>query len=81
MLERNDAAKKETEIERLKIAIRDNIVTPEVKANGFGGIDDARFARAIDQLAIAYKFKEAKPKPEDIFDGSYLPPAAGRKAN
>ena len=50
MLERNDAAKRETEIERLKIAIRDNIVTPEVKANGFGGIDNARFAR-VDRSA------------------------------
>ena len=40
----------------------------------------ARFAHAIDQLALAYKFKAAKPKPEAIFDGSYLPPAAERKA-
>ncbi len=27
------------------MAIHDNIVTPEVKANGYGGIDGARFAR------------------------------------
>ena len=64
---------------QLNIAIRDNIVTPEVKANGYGGIDQARFAAAIDQLAIAYKFKEAKPKPDEIFDDSYLPSAADRK--
>jgi NitT/TauT family transport system substrate-binding protein len=81
VLERNDAAKKNLELERLKMVIRDNIVTPEVKANGYGGIDGERFARAIDQIAIAYKFKSAKPKPEDIFDASYLPPAAARKAN
>jgi NitT/TauT family transport system substrate-binding protein len=80
VLKRNDMAKKDVEIERLKIAIRDNIVTPEVKANGFGGIDSARFERAIDQIALTYKFK-AKPKPDDIFDASYLPPAADRKAN
>jgi len=80
VLKRNDGAKKELEIERLNIAIRDNIVTPEVKANGYGGIDPERFARAIDQIALAYKFK-AKPKPEDIFDASYLPPAAERKAH
>jgi len=81
VLERNDAAKKNLELDRLKMVIRENIVTPEVKANGYGGIDDQRFAAAIDQIAIAYKFKSAKPKPEDIFDASYLPPAAERKVN
>ena len=50
-----------------------------MKASGYGGIDAARFAGAIDQIAIAYKFKSAKPKPEDIFDASFLPPAAERK--
>ena len=80
-LERNDAAKKDSELERLTMAIRDNILTPEVKANGYGGIDAARFARAIDQLALAAKFKSAKPKPDDIFDDSFLPPAAERKVN
>jgi NitT/TauT family transport system substrate-binding protein len=81
VLKRNELAKKNVEVERLTMAIRDNIVTPEVKANGFGAIDSARFARAIDQIALTYKFKAAKPKPEDIFDASYLPAAAGRKAN
>jgi NitT/TauT family transport system substrate-binding protein len=81
VLDRNDAAKKDTEVERLKIAIRDNIITPEVKQNGYGGIDGARFAHAIEQLALAYTFKSALPKPEDIFDGSFLPPAADRKAD
>lgn len=81
VLERNDAAKKNLELDRLKMVIRENIVTPEVKANGYGGIDDQRFADAIDQIALTYKFKSAKPKPEDIFDASYLPPAAKRKVN
>jgi NitT/TauT family transport system substrate-binding protein len=79
VLERADQGRKSLELERLQSVIRDDIVTPEVKANGYGGIDNARFARAIDQLAIAYKFKAAKPKPDDIFDDSYLPPAAERK--
>ena len=80
-LDRNDSVKKDSEVERLKMAIRDNILTPEVKAKGYGGIDNARFARAIDQLALATKFKSAKPKPDDIFDDSFLPPAADRKVN
>jgi NitT/TauT family transport system substrate-binding protein len=81
VLERADGASKNLELERLKIVINDDIVTPEVKANGYGGIDEARFEAAIDQLALAYKFKSAKPKPQDIFDASFLPPAAERKAN
>ena len=81
VLERADGASKNLELDRLKMVIRDNIVTPEVKADGYGGVDAARFAVAIDQLAYAYKFKAGKPKPDDIFDASFLPPAAERQAN
>jgi NitT/TauT family transport system substrate-binding protein len=81
VLQRADGARKELELERLNMVIRENILTPEVKANGYGAIDDARFAAAIDQLAVAHKFKSAKPKPEDIFDASFLPPADARKVD
>ena len=81
VLKRNDIAKKPTELERLNMAIRDNIVTSEVKANGYGGIDEARFEKAIDQIGLTYKWKSAKPKTSDIFDSSFLPPAADRKYN
>ena len=81
VLKRNDVAKKDTEIDRLKIAIRDNVITPEVRANGYGAIDRSRFVQAIDQIGLTYKFKAEKPKPEDIFDASYLPSAAERKFN
>jgi NitT/TauT family transport system substrate-binding protein len=80
VLRRNEAATKSIELERLNMAIHENIITPEVKANGLGAIDDARFERAIDQIALTHKFK-AKPKPEDIFDASYMPAAAERKLN
>ena len=80
VLERADGARKNLELERLKMVIHDDIVTPEVKANGYGSIDQTRFTAAIDQLTIAYKFRSAKPKPEDIFDASYLPPADARRA-
>ena len=62
------------------MAIHENIITPEVKADGFGGIDADRFARALEQIALTYKFK-AKPKVDDIFDSSFLPAAAARKYN
>ena len=79
VLKRNTLARKPVELERLTMAIRENIVTPEVKVNGYGGIDDARFSQAIEQIALTHKFKAAKPKPEDIFDPSYLPSVADRK--
>jgi NitT/TauT family transport system substrate-binding protein len=81
VLKRNDVAKKPTELERLNMGIRDNIVTPEVKANGYGAVEMGRFTKAIDQIGLTYKWKNAKPKPEDVFDASFLPSTAERKFN
>jgi NitT/TauT family transport system substrate-binding protein len=81
VLRRNPDAKKNVELERLTMAIRENIVTPEVKAAGYGTIDEQRFARAIDQIALAYRFKAAKPKPDDVFDSSFLPTLKERRFN
>jgi NitT/TauT family transport system substrate-binding protein len=77
---RDDGAKKEVELERLRMAIRDNIITPEVRADGLGEIAASRLEQSIDQIGLVYTFK-AKPKPEDIFDDSFLPPAAERRLN
>jgi NitT/TauT family transport system substrate-binding protein len=81
VLKRNDVAKKPVELDRLNMALKDNIVTAEVKANGYGGVDADRLAKAIDQIALTYEFKNAKPKAADAFDSSFLPSAADRKAN
>jgi NitT/TauT family transport system substrate-binding protein len=80
VIKRNDVAKKDVELERLRMALRDNIVTPEVKAKGYGDVDMARLEKSIDQIGLTYDFK-AKPKAADIFDASFLPPAAERRAN
>jgi hypothetical protein len=37
--------------------------------------------RAVDQIALAYKFKAAKPKLDDVFDSSFLPTLKERKFN
>ncbi len=81
VLKRNGQARKEVELERLAMAIRDNIVTPEVMANGYGSIDNDRMVRAIDQIGLTFKFRGQKPKPDDIFDASFLPPDPSRKVN
>jgi NitT/TauT family transport system substrate-binding protein len=80
ILRRNDAVKKEVELERLRMAIRENILTPAVKVNGFGDIDPPRLGEAIDQIGWTYHFK-AKDKAADAFDSSFLPPSAARKAH
>jgi NitT/TauT family transport system substrate-binding protein len=81
VIKRNDVAKKPVELERLNMALKDNMVTPEVKANGYGGVDADRMTKAIDQIGLTYEFKNAKPKAADAFDSSFLPSAADRKAN
>ena len=81
VIKRNDVAKKPIELERLRMALKDNIVTSDVKAHGYGGVDEARMTKAIDQIALTYEFKNGKPKAADAFDSSFLPTAAERKAN
>ena len=81
VIKRNDVAKKPVELERLNMALKDNVLTDEVKANGYGAIVDDRLAKSIDQIGLTYEFKNGKPKPGDIFDASFLPPAAERKVN
>jgi NitT/TauT family transport system substrate-binding protein len=78
VIKRNDVAKKDVEAERLKLTLDMNVVTPWVKANGFGGIDQARWNTAIDQIGLTFNFKD-KAKAAAAFDASFLPPAADRK--
>jgi NitT/TauT family transport system substrate-binding protein len=77
VIKRNDVAKRDVELERLNMALRDNILTPEARLEGLGGVDGVRFDKAIDQIAVTYEFK-ARPRGVDIFDSSSLPPAADR---
>ncbi len=79
VLKRNDIAKKDVELERLRMALRDNILTPEVKANGFGAVDKKRLSDSIEQIALTYEFKD-KSKAAEVFDASFLPAANDRKA-
>jgi NitT/TauT family transport system substrate-binding protein len=81
VLKRNDVAKTPVELERLRMAINQNILTPEVKKDGYGAVDSARLAKAIDQIGLTYEYNNGKPKPADVFDASFLPPAAARKAH
>jgi NitT/TauT family transport system substrate-binding protein len=78
VMKRNDTGDEKVELERLKMALRDNMVTAWVKANGVGDVDMARLAKSIDQIADTYEFKN-RPKAEDIFTSQFLPAADQRK--
>lgn len=80
VLARNDTARREVEIERLRMMLSENVMTPWVQVNGFGGIDKARFQRSLDQLGQGVKLK-AKPKPDDIFTDAFLPATETRVVN
>ncbi|MFM9859691.1 ABC transporter substrate-binding protein [Pseudoxanthobacter sp. M-2] len=75
VIARNEVAKPATELERLKMALAENILTDAVKANGLGKVDPARLAEAIDQIGLTYEFK-AKPDAATVFDASFLPDEA-----
>lgn len=80
LLKRNATANEAVEVERLKLALQGNVITKEVTAGGFGGIDAARMERAIDQISISYKFAN-RPKASDIFTDAFLPPRTERNLN
>jgi NitT/TauT family transport system substrate-binding protein len=74
----NKIANRENELARLKMALRDNIVTPAVQKNGLGGVDVKRLSDSIDQIALTFTFTN-KPTAQDIFTAEFLPPADQRQ--
>jgi NitT/TauT family transport system substrate-binding protein len=80
VMNRMEGGSRELELERLRAILRDNILTSEVRRNGLGGIDTARFEKSIDQLAEDVKFQK-RPTAADIFDDSFLPPRDVRLIN
>lgn len=79
VIAKNQIANEAVELERLKMATDQNIVTKEVEANGLGAVDMARLTKSIDQLGDAFAYK-SKPKAEDVFDAQFLPPKEQRMA-
>lgn len=78
VLKRNDVAKLDVELDRLKMLIEQNLLTPAVKSGGIGAVVNERFDRALDQIALTAPFKN-RPKREDVFTAEFLPAAGDRK--
>lgn len=65
------------EADRLALTLRCCLLTPDVKKNGYGGVDMARLQRSIDQASLAYGLK-SPPKASDMFMEGFLPPKEER---
>jgi NitT/TauT family transport system substrate-binding protein len=72
LMKRNPIAKREVELERLKLSLAKNFVTPDVQKNGLGAVDMKRLERSIEQIGLTFQFSN-KPKAADIFTAQYLP--------
>lgn len=72
LLAKNPAADAALETKRLVMAVKDNVFTDWVKANGMGNVDADRMAKAIEQTKSVYEFVNT-PDAALYFDGSYLP--------
>jgi NitT/TauT family transport system substrate-binding protein len=77
VMKRNPIAKREVELERLKLSLDRNFVTPDVKKNGLGAVDMKRLERSIEQIGYTFNYTH-RPKAADIFTDQYLPPRAQR---
>ena len=72
LMKRNPIAKRDVELERLKLSLAKNFVTPDVKKNGLGAVDMKRLERSLDQIGLTFQYSN-KPKASDIFTAQYLP--------
>jgi NitT/TauT family transport system substrate-binding protein len=77
VMQRNPIARREVELERLKLSLEKNFVSPDVRKNGLGNIDVKRLERSIEQIGLTFQYTN-KPKPADIFTAQYLPPKEQR---
>jgi NitT/TauT family transport system substrate-binding protein len=62
---------------RLDIALDCCLITPNVRKNGYGGVDEPRLESAIALISKTYDLPR-QPKPKEIFDASFLPPIQER---
>ena len=72
VMKRNPIAKRDVELERLKLSLDKNFVTPDVRKNGLGTVDMKRLERSIEQIGLTFQYTN-KPKPADIFTTQFLP--------
>ena len=60
------------ERDRLALAMKCCIITPNVRKDGFGDVDKSRLERSISIVAQGYGLPRV-PKGEEVFNSTYLP--------
>lgn len=76
--ERDPLIDEALEKRRMRLAISSAIATPTAKADGIGGVQAARLADMVTQVSAAFELK-SPVKPEQVWNGAFLPPPAERK--
>ncbi len=77
LMKRNPIARRDVELERLKLSLAKNFVTPDVQKNGLGAVDVKRLEHSIDQIGLTFQYTN-KPRAADVFTAQYLPPKEQR---
>jgi NitT/TauT family transport system substrate-binding protein len=67
----------DVELERLMLAIENNMLTPDVEEFGFGDATTERLEAGIALVVEAFGLEDT-PAPDAVFDGSFLPPLEDR---
>jgi NitT/TauT family transport system substrate-binding protein len=68
------------EMQRLQLAFRTLMNTAEVDEIGLGDVKDGKIKSSIDLVSQTFGLPR-QPDPIEVFDRSFLPPKADRKAN
>jgi len=75
---RDGLLKAETERARMDWVLDKLVLTPNVRQNGIGNMNQERMERGINVIKEGFQLTTA-PTMEQIYDGRFLPPAADRK--
>ncbi|MDW8360630.1 MAG: ABC transporter substrate-binding protein [Candidatus Caldarchaeum sp.] len=74
---RDPLVDRDVELQRLRLALRDNMVTEEVRKNGLGAVDKARLERTIRSVVEAFNLPRT-PSVDEVFTDRFLPPKEER---
>ncbi len=75
--QRDPLVDRNVELQRLKLALSDNILTEEVRRNGLGAVDRTRLEKTIQSVVTAFNLPRT-PSPDEVFTDRFLPPKEER---
>ncbi len=75
--QRDPLVDRNVELQRLKLALSDNILTEEVKRNGLGAVERTRLEKTIQSVVTAFNLPRT-PSPDEVFTDRFLPPKEER---